>query len=90
MSQADSSSSTQSLESALSALLSWFTYSMLSLNPDKSEAILLGTHSRNRTLSSVNNVNVSGSSVALSDSVKLLIVTFVSSLTFWKHVNLFP
>jgi len=41
---------------------------MLSLNPDKSDAILLGTYSRNRT----RNVDASGSIVALSDSVKLL------------------
>jgi len=39
VSQADPSSSTQNLESALSALSSWFTYNMLSLNPAKSDAI---------------------------------------------------
>jgi len=33
----------------LSDLSSYFTYNMLLLNPDKSDAILLGTYSRNRT-----------------------------------------
>ena len=88
MSQANPSSSTQNLESALSALSSWFTDNMLSLNPEKSGAILLGSYSRNRTLTSVRNVDVSGSSVSLSDSLKLLGITFDSNLTFRKHVNL--
>jgi len=58
------------------------------LSHEKSDAIVLGTHSRNRTISSVRNVDVFGSSVSLSDSVKLSGVTFDSNLTFRQHVNL--
>jgi len=61
---------------------------MLSLNRDKSDAILLGTNSPDRTLTSVRNVDVFGSSLTLSDSVKLLGVTCDSNLTFPQHINL--
>jgi hypothetical protein len=75
------------LQSYLSGSLS---LNSLSLNPDKSDAILLGTHRRNSTLSNITitHINVAGSTVPLSDSIKLLGVTLDKSLTFNKHVNL--
>jgi len=76
------------LESALSTLSSWFSYNWLALNPSKSEAILLGTQQRNRTLSELHSVNVTGSAITLTNNVKLLGVTLDNSLTFHKHVNL--
>ena len=75
------------LESALAILSQWFSLNCLALNPDKSEAILLGTSQRNSTLSNLSHINVAGSTVPLSDSIKLLGVTFDKSLTFHKHVN---
>jgi hypothetical protein len=51
----------------LSALSCWFSYNLLALNPSKSDAILLGTQQRNRTLSHLNSVNVAGSDITLAD-----------------------
>jgi len=76
------------LESALTVLSQWFSLNCLALNPDKSDAILLGTHQRNSSLSNITHINVAGSNVPLSDSVKLLGVTLDKSLTFHNHVNL--
>src|SRR5260221_26907 len=76
------------LESALFALFSWFSHNGLALNPEKSDAILLGTHGRHRSLSEISTVNIAGSVVPLSDHVQLLGVTLDSTLTFQKHVSL--
>jgi hypothetical protein len=76
------------LESALSILSSWFSHNWLALNPDKSDAILLGTRQRNSTLAGVRSVNVAGSTVPLSDHIKLLGVTLDNSLSFRKHTSL--
>jgi hypothetical protein len=76
------------LESALSCLSFWFSQNYLALNPEKSDAILIGTEKRNRTLSGINTINVAGSTVPLAQSIKLLGVTLDKSLTFHKHVNL--
>ena len=74
------------LESALQSLSSWFLHNGLALNPEKSEAILLGTHARNRTISK-SQVNVAGASIPLSTSLKLLGVHLHNSLNFSKHVT---
>jgi len=76
------------LESALSSLSFWFSQNCLALNPEKSDAILLGTEKRNSTLSGISTINVAGSTVPLAQSIKLLGVTFDNSLTFRKHVSL--
>jgi len=76
------------LESALSILSTWFSHNWLALNPEKSDALLLGTYQRNRTLSNLHTVNVSGSAVQLADHTKLLGVTLDNSLSFHKHVSL--
>ena len=77
-----------SLESALSILSCWFFRNCLALNPDKSDAILLGTHQLNSKFSNINNISIAGSSVKLADNIKLLGVTLDKTLTFQKHVNL--
>jgi len=51
----------QVLESALSSLSAWFFHNGLALNPGNSDAILLGTNSRNHSLLYISSVNVSGS-----------------------------
>ena len=76
------------LESALSSLSFWFSQNCLALNPEKSDAILLGTEKRNSTLSGINTINVAGSTVPLAQSIKLFGVTLDNSLTFHKHVSL--
>ena len=74
------------LESANLSLSSWFLHNGLALNPEKSEAIFLGTHARNRTISKT-QVNVAGASIPLSTTIKLLGVHLDNSLTFSNHVN---
>ena len=76
------------LETALVHLTSWFYHNGLALNPEKSEAILLGTHPRNKSLDNITQVDVNGSPIPISDSIKLLGVTIDSSLAFNKHVSL--
>jgi hypothetical protein len=88
ISQPTAQSDLSLLESGLSTLASWFSQNWLALNPEKSDAILLGTYQRNNTLSNITSVNVAGSTVTLADNIKLLGVTLDSSLTFRKHVNL--
>ena len=76
------------LETALIHLTSWFYHNGLALNPEKSEAILLGTHSRNKFFDNITQVDVNGSPIPISDNIKLLSVTIDSSLAFNKHVSL--
>ena len=87
ISQSSASSNLHTLESALAVLSHWFSLNYLALNPDKSDAILLGTNQRNRTLSNISHIDVARSTVPLSESIKLLGVTLDKSLTFHKHVN---
>ena len=75
------------LELCLNDLCSWFTSNGLALNPDKSEAILFGTRQRCSSMADVSSVNVSKTSVALQDHIKLLGVTLDSNLTFNQHVT---
>ena len=74
------------LESALLSLSSWFLHNGLALNPENSEAILLGTHAQNCTISK-SQVNVAGASIPFSTSLKLLGVQLDNNLNFSKHVN---
>ena len=75
------------LTGCLSALNSWFCINGLALNPDKSDAILLGTRQRSASYSSLTTVDVAGSGISLSDHIKVLGVTLDKHLTFDDHVN---
>ena len=55
------------LERCLDELHIWFCWNGLSLNPDKTDAILLETSMRSKTISTLNTTNVAGTPVALSD-----------------------
>jgi hypothetical protein len=81
ISQSSASVDSQILESALVALMQWFSHNCLALNPDKSEAILLGTHQRHSYLSNRIHINFAESTVPLH------CVTLDKSLTFHKHSN---
>jgi Reverse transcriptase (RNA-dependent DNA polymerase) len=87
ISQSSASADIQILKSALVVLSQWFSHNCLALNPDKSEAIFLGTQQRNSSLSNRIHINVAGSTVPLSDTIKLLSVTLDKSLTVHKHFN---
>ena len=64
----DPSPDIANLTTCLHALHSWFCVNGMALNPDKSDAILLGTRQRSRTFASVRSVDVAGCPVLLSDS----------------------
>ena len=64
-----------------------FCWNGLSLNPDKTDAILLGTCMRSKTISTLNIINVAGTPVALSDSIKILGVVLDKNLTFDFHIS---
>ena len=56
------------------------------MNPEKTYNILIGTYQFAKSLSNTSNINVAGTSVALSDKVKLLGVTLDRHLTFNSHI----
>ena len=76
------------LVTALVHLTSWFFHNGLALNPEKSEAILLGTRPRNKSLDNITQVDVNCSPIPISDNIELLGATIDSSLAFNKHVSL--
>ena len=73
-------------EDCLLSLCSWFTHTGLYLNREKNDAVLSGNHQSAKSLSNTSNINVAGTSVALSDKVKLLGVTLGRHLTFDSHI----
>ena len=75
------------LERCLSRLHEWFCVNGLALNPDKSEAIWLSTYQRSHTLPPHKSVDVAGTRVQTTDTLKTLRVTLDSRLTFQHHVS---
>ena len=63
------------------------THNGLALNPDKSDAILRGTSQCNSSLGDMTCVDVAGTLITLSNTVKLLDVTLDFNLTFSKLVS---
>ena len=59
----------------------------LCLNPNKSEAILLGTLSATRHSDNPLTVNIAGAIIPVSPTLKSLGVTLDSQLSFHQHVN---
>ena len=64
-----------SLELCTGAVYNWFSSNGLSLNPDKSEAIVMGTSARLKSDVPIATLAVAGSSVTVTCSVKSLGVT---------------
>ena len=60
----------------------------LLLNPDKSEAMVIGTRAQVKAYPCADHVDVAGTSLKLRDNVKTLGVTSDRELSFDKHVNL--
>ena len=65
----------------------WFLSNTLSLNPDKSEVLLLGSNAKLWTIGAVGQVSVTGALTNLTDLIKNLCVSLFSELTFDKHVG---
>ena len=60
---------------------------LAALNPSKSEALVLGTSQRLKTLSTLRSVNISGTNVPLTTQIKLLGVTLDQTLSFDSHIT---
>ena len=83
----DTASGIERLESCLTSLHCWLCHNGLCLNPDKSEAIIFGTHQRLRTFPVISSVNVAGTPIKLSSEITSLGVVMDPKLTFEKHVS---
>ena len=68
-------------------LHSWLCFNGLSLNPDKSEAIIFGTHQRLRTFPATPSIHISDTVVELSDQITSLGVIMDSNLTSNAHIT---
>ena len=77
----------KSLDSCFQAVHRWFTENGLALNPDKSEAIVIGTGARIRQEGRIDVMTLGSASITVSDSVKSLGVTIDETLSFNTHVN---
>ena len=76
------------IQSCLTPLQVWFYTNGMTLNPDKSHAILFGTAQRAQSFSSLQSIDVAGSATSLVSHIKLLGVTLVSHLTMTEHTKL--
>jgi len=75
------------LSDCFRAVHHWLDLNGLSLNTDKTEAIVIGTSSRQASESPVTSVDLGDVSVQTSDCVKTLGVILDDTLNFNKHVN---
>ena len=65
----------------------WYLQNGLQLNPDKSEALIVGTTNQLRAVTStVSSVSVAGVELPVADDIKVLGVVLDQRLTFHKHV----
>ena len=79
--------STISSDGCFVAVKHWFASNGLSLNPDNSEAIVIGTSARHRSEGVVHVVTLGTDSITVTESIRSLGVTIDSSLSFNTHVN---
>jgi len=75
------------VEQCLAQLHYWFCLNGLALNPDKSEAIWFSTWQRSISLPPVSSVNIAGSTIPISSSIKTLGVTLDNHLSLNQHVS---
>jgi hypothetical protein len=66
----------------------WFDSNGLSLNPDKSEAIIIGTAARHRSEGAIEAVTLGDVIIPTSDDVRSLGITIDHSLSFSKHIDI--
>ena len=82
----DAVSSLAILSSTLDSVHSWLTLNRLSLNPDKTEYLLIGTN-RQRSKVIDTSLSFSGTSVLPSSHARNLGVEFDSDLSFNHHIS---
>jgi hypothetical protein len=76
-----------SLSLCCTDVFNWFLLNGLSLNPDKSEAIIIGTGARLRSEGPLDFVTIGDTQILPSKSVKSLGVIIDDTLNFNAHVN---
>jgi len=76
-----------SLSDCFRKVHNWFSTNGLSPNPDKSEAIVIGTGARLRSEGSLDAINIGDVNIRTSDTIKSLGVTIDNKLSFNAHVN---
>src|SRR5258706_264474 len=75
------------MNDCFSAVHRWFTLNGLSLNPEKSEAIVVGTGARQRSEGDILKIPLDGGDIPVSGVVRSLGVTIDSTMSFNQHVN---
>jgi len=65
----------------------WYMQNGLQLNPDKSEALFMGTATQLRAVSSLTSVTVADVDLPVADSMRVLGVTLDRRLTFDNHTS---
>ena len=75
------------MDRCFSAVHRWFTLNGLSLNPEKSETIVVGTSARHRHEGEISTVQLGGTDICVSESVRTLGVTIDSTMSFDQHVD---
>ena len=78
---------TRNLTPCTAAVCRWFLLNGLCLNPNKSEAIILGTPSSTSHTDNPRNVNVAGAVIPVTSTLKSLGVTLDSQLNFNQHIK---
>src|SRR6218665_2010713 len=68
-------------------MYAWFCFNGLTINPDKSEAIFFGSWQRLRAFPLLSSIDLAGTAVPLSDTVKTLGVNLNSKLAFRPHIT---
>ena len=85
-SSSESFTNLATLPSTLDSVYSWFTLNRLSVNPDKTEYLLIGTHQqRSKVIDS--SLSFCGTSLVPSSHVRNLGVEFDSDLSFNHHIS---
>ena len=85
-SSSDSAYNLTVLSSTLDSVYSWFTLNRLSVNPSKTEFLLVGTPQQRSKLTAT-SVSFCGTVLTPSDSCRNLGVVFDSDLSFKKHIS---
>jgi len=75
------------LTECIKALHHWLNLNGLCLNPEKTEAVVVGTSERQRVEGHIDTIDTGTVHIKTSDSVKSLGVVIDSKLTFNQHVN---
>ena len=75
------------LNNCFNAVYNWFTANGLALNPNKSEATVIGTGAKLRANSKLDTVVLGDVRVPVAECVKSLGVSIDCTLSFNQHVN---